>query len=225
MLHEFLTSNRDELIRRCQSKVRRRDTPAPTPTELDNGVPLFLKQLVAALRHEDEHPASTARENGVGSPVALESTRTAALHGRELLALGYTVAQVVHGYGDICQAVTELAAERDAPITVDEFHTFNRLLDNAIADAVASYGHHRDQSVADHGAADLHERLGTLADEQRTLLEKALKALGALKVGNIGLKGATGSVLEDSLVQLRALIDRQHPELRLASGMTTAPRR
>lgn len=27
MLHEFLASNRDELIRRCQSKVRRRDTP------------------------------------------------------------------------------------------------------------------------------------------------------------------------------------------------------
>lgn len=223
MLHEFLASNRDELIRRCQSKVRRRDTPAATPTELDNGVPLFLKQLVAALRHEHENPAP-AHEH-IGTPVALESTRTAALHGRELLALGYTVAQVVHGYGDICQAVTELAAERDAPITVDEFHTFNRLLDNAIADAVASYGHHRDKSVADHDAADLHERLGTLADEQRTLLEKALKALDALKVGNIGLKGATGNVLEDSLVQLRALIDRQHPELRLSTGMTTAPGR
>jgi len=223
MLHEFLASNRDELIRRCQSKVRRRDTPPATPTELDNGVPLFLGQLVAALRHEHGHPAAAHEQ--IGAPAALESTRTAALHGRELLALGYTVAQVVHGYGDICQAVTELAAERDAPVTVDEFHTFNRLLDNAIADAVASYGHHRDQSVADHGAADLHERLGTLADEQRTLLERALKALAALRVGNIGLKGATGNVLEDSLVQLRVLIDRQHPELRLASGMTTAPRR
>lgn len=225
MLHEFLASNRDELIRRCQSKVRRRDTPAATPTELDNGVPLFLKQLVAALRHEHEHEHLAAAHEHIETPAALESTRTAALHGRELLALGYTVAQVVHGYGDICQAVTELAAERDAPITVDEFHTFNRLLDNAIADAVASYGHHRDKSVADHDAADLHERLGTLADEQRTLLEKALKALDALKVGNIGLKGATGNVLEDSLVQLRALIDRQHPELRLSTGMTTAPGR
>jgi len=223
MLHEFLASNRDELIRRCQSKVRRRDTPPATPTELDNGVPLFLGQLVAALRHEHGHPAAAHEQTG--TPAALESTRTAALHGRELLALGYTVAQVVHGYGDICQAVTELAAERDAPVTVDEFHTFNRLLDNAIADAVASYGHHRDQSVADRGAADLHERLGTLADEQRTLLERALKALAALRVGNIGLKGATGNVLEDSLVQLRAIIDKQHPELRLATGMTTAPRR
>ena len=224
MLHEFLTSNRDELIRRCQSKVRRRDTPGAIPAELDNGVPLFLKQLVAALRHEDEHPAA-AHERGAGSASAIESSRTASLHGRELLALGYTVAQVVHGYGDICQSVTQLAAERGATVTVDEFHTFNRLLDNAIADAVASYGHHRDKSVADRGAADLHDRLGTLADEQRTLLEKALKALAALKVGNIGLKGATGNVLEDSLMQLRVLIDQSHPELRLASAMTSAPRR
>lgn len=222
MLHEFLVSNRDELIRRCQSKMRRRDPPPGAPTELDNGVPLFLGQLVAALRVEHEHPAAHAH---IGTLAALESSRTAALHGRELLALGYTVAQVVHGYGDICQAVTELAAERDAPVTVEEFHTFNRLLDNAIADAVASYGHHRDKSVADLGAADLHERLGTLADEQRMLLEKALKALSALKVGNIGLKGATGNILEDSLMQLRTLIDRQHPELRLASGMTVTPRR
>ncbi len=100
MLHEFLTSNSDELIRRCQSKVRRRDMPAAIPAELDNGVPLFLKQLVAALRHEHEHPAA-AHEHGAGSASAIESTRTAALHGRELLALGYTVAQVVHGSGDI----------------------------------------------------------------------------------------------------------------------------
>lgn len=224
MLHEFLASNREELIKRCASKVRRRDSPPASAAELDNGVPLFLGQLVAALRYEHQHPAVAHEPIGI-TPVTMESTRTAALHGRELLALGYSVAQVVHAYGDICQSVTELAAEKNAPVTVDEFHTFNRLLDNAIADAVASYGHQRDQSVADRGAADLHERLGMLADEQRTLLEKALQALAALKVGNIGLKGATGNVLEDSLMQLRALIDRQHPALRLATGMTMAAKR
>ena len=62
----------------------------------------------------------------------------------------------------------------------------------------------------------------TLNDHVPQLIDELA---AALKVGNIGLKGATGNVLEDSLVQLRALIDRQHPELRLASGMTTAPRR
>ena len=52
MLHEFLASNREELIKRCRSKVRRRDSPPASPAELDNGVPLFLGQLVEALRHE-----------------------------------------------------------------------------------------------------------------------------------------------------------------------------
>lgn len=227
MLHEFLTANRQELIRRCRSKVSKRDSPPVTPLELEYGVPLFLDQLVEALRCE---PAGTARGPAVisgpwqNTPVAIESSRTAALHGEELLAKGYTVDQVVHGYGDICQAVTELATETHAPITVDEFHTFNRLLDNAIADAVSSYGRHQDHSVATRGDVDLHERMGRVADEQRKLLETALKALEALRVGNIGLRGATGAVLEESLIKLRDLVDKSLPEIRLATGMTTPPK-
>ena len=154
---------------------------------------------------------------------SVERSRTAALHGKELLEEGYTVDQVVHDYGDICQAITELARERNAPVTVDEFHTCNRLLDNAIADAVSSYGQYRDESISTQGDQGLHERMGTLADQQRNLIDTALKALDALKVGNIGLTGATGSLLEDSLMKLRELIDRSLPEIRLSSGMTTPP--
>jgi len=225
MLHEFLTSNRDELIRRCRSKVGKRDSPPVTPLELEYGVPLFLDQLVEALRADQ---ATSAPGHAVisgpwqKSPVAVESSRTAALHGEELFAKGYTVDQVVHGYGDVCQAITELAKETDAPITVDEFHTFNRLLDSAIADAVSSYGRRLDDSA---GRADpgLHQRMGALAEEQRKLVETGLKALEALKIGNIGLGGATGAVLEESLVKLRDLVDRSLPEIRLATGMTTPP--
>jgi len=161
---------------------------------------------------------------GPGTAAQAESSRAAALHGKDLLDEGYTVDQVVHGYGDICQAVTELATETSAPITVSEFHTFNRLLDNAIADAVASYGQYQDASISAQGAQDLHHRMGTLADEQRQLLETALKALDALKVGNIGLMGATGTLLEDSLLKLRELIDKSLPEIRLSTGMTAPPK-
>jgi hypothetical protein len=223
MLHEFLAANRDELIKRCRSKVSKRDSPPVTSEELEYGVPLFLEQLVEALRCEQ-----TGSERGRAviagpwkkSPGAVESSRTAALHGEELLAKGYTVEQVVHGYGDICQAITELASETNAPVTVGEFHTFNRLLDNAIADAVSSYGSHRDESMHPEGDQDLHERMGTLGNQQRELVETALKALAALKTGKIGLMGSTGSLLQDSLVQLRDLIDKSLPELRLSTGMT-----
>ena len=216
MLHEFLTLNRDELIGRCRSKARQRNSPPATPFEVDHGVPLFLDQLVDALRDEQSNLAP-------GATVMAGNGGTAALHGRELLLKGYSVEQVVHGYGDICQATTELAQEKDAPVTIDEFHTFNRLLDNAIADAVASYGRHQTAAVIAHGAHELHERIGSLAEEQRAQLGTALRALDALKVGNIGLMGATGTVLEDSLLKLRDLIDMSLPQIRLSTGMTSPP--
>jgi len=137
MLHEFVTSNREELVRRCRSKVSERDSPPLTPADLDHGVPLVLEQLVWALRGEEERPAARSFSK---TPAAVEVSRTAALHGKELLGQGYTAGQVVQDYADIAQAITELAAEHQAPVSVDEFHTLNRFLDSAIADAVASYG-------------------------------------------------------------------------------------
>jgi hypothetical protein len=214
MLHEFVSSNRQELIRRCRSKVSQRNSPPVTASELEYGVPLFLRQLVEALRTEQDSGCSSL------PAASAESSRAAGLHGKQLLDQGYTVDQVVHDYGDVCQSITELAKEKAASVTIDEFQTMNRLLDNAIADAVASYGRHRDESDVAHGRQELHERMGTLADAQRRVLDRALKALDALKVGNIGLMGATGTLLEDSLVQLRDLIDRSLPEIRLSTGMT-----
>src|SRR5688572_25733341 len=214
MLHDFLSSNRDELIRRCRAKVSRRAAPPVTPTELEHGVPLFLEQLVWALRCEQESPGLD-RDRIFGplskTPAAVENSRTSALHGKELLDGGYSVEQVVHDYGDICQSITELAQERNAPVTIDEFRTFNRLLDNAIADAVSSFGHHRDESISAHEKQDQREWRGSLGDEQRQLLDTAVTAFDALKVGNIGLRGATGALLESSLARLRDLIDRSLP--------------
>ena len=151
-----------------------------------------------------------------------EGTRTANADGDELFEQGYSVGEVVHGYGDVCQAITELAIEMNAPVTVREFRTFNRLLDNAIADAVTSFVHHRQTFSSDQGAHDLHQQLGSLAEQQRTLLDAALLALDAVKFGNVGLMGATGTILEDNLKKLRVLIDRSLPEVRLATGMTKA---
>lgn len=222
MLHEFLSENRSELIRRCRAKVSQRDAPPVTAEELEHGVPLFLEQLVAALRCEQESPAS--KPDGIldssrKTATSVEASRTAAVHGKELLNKGYTVDQVVHGYGDICQSITELAAQTDVPISVEEFHTFNRLLDSAIADAVSSYGSHRDASLnAGKDRGEIEWR-STLGDEQRRLLETALRAFVALKTGNLGLRGATGTLLEMSLTRLRDLVDKSLP-----TGMSAPPK-
>ena len=226
MLTELLRENRENLIDRCRLKVAQRSSPPATAAELQYGVPLILDQLFEALVCEEAAP--TPPEDAIFgyslvTSASVEAGRTAGLHGTELFKLGYTVEQVVHDYGDLCQSITELAKEMDAPISVDEFHTFNRLLDQSIANAVSAYVRHQHSSSATEGAKALHDRLGSLADEQRELLDTALRALDALKVGNIGLMGATGSVLEDSLLKLRDLVDRSLPEIRIASGMVTAP--
>ena len=137
MLHEFLTLHREEIIARTRQKVGARMAPQPTTAVLEHGVPLFLEQLAATLRREQETPAR---------PTSPEMARSAVLHGAELRRAGFTVGQVVHGYGDVCQAVTELAIELGIPISADEFKTLNRCLDEAIAQAVTEFARQRDLS-------------------------------------------------------------------------------
>jgi hypothetical protein len=216
MLHEFLRAHRENLIRRCRLKVSQRSSPPATEGELQYGVPLILDQLCAALVCEETSP--TPQEDSIfGTPshtqASLQSERTAALHGSELFRLGYTVDQVVHDYGDLCQAVTEMAKEMLAPVTVDEFHTFNRMLDNSIASAVSAYARHQGSANFVAGAQAMHARLGTLAGEQRELVDAALKALDVLKAANGGRPGTTGTALEDSLLKLRDLAARPLPAL------------
>ena len=132
MLHEFIAINREEIIRRCRAKVATRSVPPPTEAEIDHGVPVFLDQLVDALR--------------LGLVSSPEIGKSAVQHGHDLLLQGFTVSQVVHDYGDVCQSITELAVEMNAPISTDDFRTLNRCLDEAIAGAVTEYGRERHQS-------------------------------------------------------------------------------
>jgi hypothetical protein len=50
------------------------------------------------------------------------------------------VSQVVHDYGDLCQAITQLAVETNAPLSAEDFRTLSRCVDDAIACAVKEYG-------------------------------------------------------------------------------------
>jgi hypothetical protein len=227
MLHEFLTANRNELIKRCREKVEKRSPPSSDtiPTVVAHGVPLFLQQLVDALRAEQSPHRKPAEPEPTPAPTAIG--RAAALHGAELLRIGYTVDQVVHDYGDLCQAVTELAIEKHADIATGEFQILNQCLDNAIADAVTAFGKGRDRSNTDQAfnkAEALHGRIGSLAEKQRRLIEMAIQAFSAIKTGNVGMMGATARVLDNSLLELRALVDQTVPEIRLTAGMTTPPR-
>jgi signal transduction histidine kinase len=221
-MHAFLSNNRDELIARCKAKVAQRPRRAATAEQLANGVPLFLEQLTRTLEAEVQGDAGKSlRISGAsGGDAALlsEIGVSAAAHGKRLLELGFTVDQVVHDYGDLCQAITDLAVERDAPFSVDEFRTLNRCLDNAIADAVTEFSVQRDATVARRQHAEEHERMGVLVHELRNHLHTAVLAFRALESGTLSIGGSTGSVLKRSLASLSILLSQALTEVRLAIG-------
>ena len=219
MLHVFLSRHRAELVDRCRDKVAARALPGPMVRELEHGISVFLDQLITTLQAEQ---ASAARDGDAGprpddgvppAPSAMGASATA--HGGELLRNGFTVEELVHDYGDLCQAITELALESGVPFTMDEFRTLNRCLDDAIANAITEYARQRDSLLADRQADAFNVRLGHFAHELRNHLSTATLALMVLKTGGVGLASATGAVLDRSLVNLRNLIDRSLAEVRM----------
>jgi hypothetical protein len=182
-------------------------------------VPLFLHQLVETLR--DEQNTQLRGNDAEPTPTATPIGRAAALHGAEMLRRGFSIGQVVHDYGDVCQCVTALAVDQQVAISADEFRTLNRCLDNAIADAVASFGSAHQTSI-DHQTETLQQRLGVFADEHRRLIDIAMQSFTAIKTGNIGISGATGTLLAHTLEELRSLTDRTLPDIVLASPRAKA---
>jgi signal transduction histidine kinase len=200
--------------------VAGRSGPKRAEHEIAHGVPVFLDQLINILiieqRRGPAHPDQPIPR------IDPEVGAMAKLHGHELQEHGFTLEQVVRDYGDVCQAVTNLALETDAPIEVEEFRTFNRCLDNAIAAAVTEFARHG--AVAREVVAEtLNSRLGPLAHELRNHLHTATLVVAAIKTGNVGVSGATGAVLDRSLLRMRDLIDHTLSEVRVTARMP--PRR
>lgn len=218
MLHEFLSTNRDQLIERCRLKAAHRSARPANECETTYGIPLFLNQIIKTLQVEQSaEPRQSLRVSGAagGRPQALSEISLAARrHGHELLQRGYTLELVVHDYGDLCQAITDLAVEERAPIAVDEFRTLNRCLDNAIAESVSEFTYEREQQGAGRSVEAFQERLGIFAHEVRNLISTAQHAMTAIKSGQVGITGPTGAVLNRCLTGLGNLVDRSLEDVR-----------
>jgi signal transduction histidine kinase len=220
MLCDFLSTNRAVLIDRCRAMASSRSDPKATEEELAHGIPMFLDQLVETLVLEragalQDH---TAEDNEDREKFSSELGATATLHGRDLFHGGFTIEQVVRDYGDVCQAVTNLAFETGASISVGEFRTFNSCLDNAIAGAVTEFARHSPASE-DDSLKSFNARLGPLAHELRNYLQTAKYAARAIRAGTSGIGGATAAVLERSLMAMGNLIDRSLAEVRVTAGL------
>jgi hypothetical protein len=184
-LEDFIGTNRDELIRRCEAKVVSRVSP-PDKAATRHGVPLFLNQLCEQLRD--------------GSSESDDITDSAKKHGHDLLKQGFTIEQVVHDYGDVCQSITGLAVELAALISTDDFRTLNRCLDTAIAGAVTEFT--REQGIT----RDIRSA------EVNTLLEGAIFAFRVIRDGAVGVGGSTGALVERNLTVVYDALNARPPE-------------
>jgi hypothetical protein len=197
-LDDFIVRNRDEILLRCRARVARRSHPPATEAEIDRGIPLFLAQLVEEMR--------------CGPSKTNEINRGAARHGHDLLFQGFSISEVVHDYGAVCQSITDLAVELGASISTDSFRTMNRCLDDAIAGAVSEYA--REQDVPQGGESR----------QLQNLTNAALIAFEALQMGHVGVGGSTAALVRNNLMALHAaLICRSGlplgPPLDLGAGL------
>lgn len=156
----------------------------------------LLAQLATALR--DEEARDPAQRRAPRLPSEASIARSGALHGQNLGRFGFSIERVVRDYGDVCQAVTELADDEGATVTAAEFHTLNRCLDTAIAGSVTSWSQEREKSLV-KGEGRRDRRLLTLVDA-------AAVSLGALRAGRVGSGSDTAAVVEKCLVEMRSVL-------------------
>lgn len=211
-LRTFLVQHRELIEQRTLDVFFARSKPAPPESALHRGIPIFMEQLVETLSRGDKDEGKTDDS---------EIAKTARDYGQRLFGLGFTVSELVHGYGSVCAVVTELAGEVRLEISTSEFEVFNRVLDVAIAESVTAHEYARASETAQRESV----RIGALAHELRNALSAATMALRLLKEGTVAPRGPTANVLDRNLARMGVLIDRSLAEVRLGTDSEPVPER
>jgi hypothetical protein len=204
-LEAFLSDNRAEIIKRTRAKVASRSSPQTSAIELDYGVPMFLSQLSPRLKETAEGKDGRG-EAPTHSPSETPAiSQSAGEHGLRLLKFGFTMEQVVHDYGNACQANTDLAQELGATLSIVDFQTLNRCLDNAIAGAVTSWSQQRERNIK--AEANVGKKSDAL--RRRLLnLDQTQGALEPLRAGTVGDRRSDRRDPPPASIDAHALIDK-----------------
>lgn len=204
MLHELLTENRNEIVLRCEQKLRRRH-PDREPAELLDTIPEFLDELIKAER----------RVAGLTEDTPLpDDSEQARLHGKQRFHRGYAISELPYDFGTISDAIGELAMEKNIQLDPQSYKLLNQCMDRAIAQSITEYFLLSRESEA-HGIATW---VGSLGHELRNAVSSALMAYSALDSGHVGIRSRTGRILERSLHRIESLVSRTLAAMQLKSG-------
>lgn len=212
MLHDFLTREREAILGIVSAQAGTLEKGRGSSSTMDKGWGMFYDELTELMRQDE--PFSFHNEIGHHTEGAIE-------HGQEYFQMGYSLSEVVHSYGIICQAITSHASELQFPITSREFQQLNLSLDTAIAEAVTQH----DKVSREKSTSVEAERLGFLAHELRKCIQNITVTLEIILSGSVGAQSSTSSVLEKNINRMTKLIDGALTEVRLRSEPTVLLRR
>ncbi len=172
-------------------------------------MPPALIRLAAERR---EHP-SLRSEPSTASAAEAGTGSAAVRHAGALLEKGWTVSQIVHDYGDLREAIAELASAQWRSVVPEDLRALDRCIDQASADAVAAYARLKDEATSHREV----ERLGQVGHDLRNQLQTALLSFRALRTGKADIGGEAGDALGRSLARLGDLIETRLPAVGLAA--------
>jgi signal transduction histidine kinase len=204
MLHELLTARRDEIVIRCEHKLRERHPERPRDELLDS-IPGFLDELIKAERRIAGLPEHT--------PLPDNSDHARA-HGEQRFRSGYPISDVPLDFGAISEVIGEIAIENNVHLDPPSYRLLNECIDKAISQAITEY--FTLSRASDE--ADVATWIGSLGHELRNSVTSALMAYGALESGQVGMQSRTAKVLGRSLHRIESLVSRTLAAMQLKSG-------
>jgi signal transduction histidine kinase len=186
VLIELIENNRDVLIEKILEHLTTR-YPGRSREELLDTLPLFLDEIVVALRVDRGEQVPGGRQETLGESRATK-------HGLVRKQQGFNFDRIVHDYGIICDVVTGLAIDKRVECTMRELQILNRCIDEATALACEGYlrdnGAHKANSITD-SAAEIHSALAG-----------ASLAFALIRKGKVAVDGATANVVERNLANV-----------------------
>lgn len=166
-LARLIRSERETLLAQWRREVRELPSAShlDTPT-LNDHIPALLDELSLALFMHAKTTIPESLRNG-SSPA----------HGRQRLADGFDIAEVVAEYNILRGCVNDLAEANGLRLAGAAFHILNRVLDGAIAIAVQTYAKARERELSERR----EEYLAFVAHDLRTPLNAISLATNVLE--------------------------------------------
>jgi signal transduction histidine kinase len=186
-LHEFLASNRAELLAMALDKIRAR-APGRSDADLFRGVPQVFDEIVRFMRRGVGLPDSEPEPKRAGAAVGDSKERDGRL--------------IAYAIGAISDSLGELGGRQNLRFSAREYQLFDQALDESLAGAIEEH----DARERKHQQVDTSKRVGYLAHEIRNALASARMTYDTLRSGVVGVNSRIGDALGRSLFAIHHLV-------------------